>query len=554
MCHFNTGFTAGTRFAAFIASAEASNRPSLSPDCGVEVAIRCASEVLGREPGEQELELTNKLKDNWYSSAGDIASMSDEAAVVIGVPLKLKSTIASLLDTNVPPLPSVPLSAATIAALPNLDTAPVVGKLSEEPETSDWEHLSLEDRVCPPLNRFGYKFSEAPNATSRSRPEKYALGLSELTPLLNTEFHDLMRFGTQRFFGAQQDPIAVVTAEKYAAHLRGMLGWLHRVRGMPIQDLSLRSLIPSSDRDGVFLAFEYVQWLSTERGVGIRTELIAWRSLLHCAKFVHHKASNVLAGSGEKSYSDLGVVKEIRALINKARKTEKVSPRSSDETVKWLDWPEYLRVCRELKKECAGRKSDGTIPRPRKDIAWSLQKYLIFRILASVPDRQRTLRELEVGRTLVQEEDGRWCIRHGPSDYKTGRSYGERPPLVIDPTIYPELEIFLSTWRAELDPRHNFVFTQANGEPLTDKSLYKVYWATAYRIAGKRFTPHLVRDSCVTFLRKGNASERELEALALYMGHSVEMQRTSYDRRTKEEKVQPAVTLLESLGVLPADD
>ena len=34
-----------------------------------------------------------------------------------------------------------------------------------------------------------------------------------------------------------------------------------------------------------------------------------------------------------------------------------------------------------------------------------LQKYLIFAILSCVPDRQRTLRELELGRTLVKDGD-----------------------------------------------------------------------------------------------------------------------------------------------------
>lgn len=56
-------------------------------------------------------------------------------------------------------------------------------------------------------------------------------------------------------------------------------------------------------------------------------------------------------------------------------------------------------------------------------------------------DRQRTLRELEVGRTLFREPDGRWLIRHQAGDYKTGRTYGERPPLVIAPAIYPEVHL-----------------------------------------------------------------------------------------------------------------
>ena len=52
----------------------------------------------------------------------------------------------------------------------------------------------------------------------------------------------------------------------------------------------------------------------------------------------------------------------------------------------------------------------------------------------------------------------------------------------------------------------------------------------ACRITGKKTNPHLVRDSIVTYLRSTGASERELEALAIYMGHSLEMQRGTYDR------------------------
>ena len=73
---------------------------------------------------------------------------------------------------------------------------------------------------------------------------------------------------------------------------------------------------------------------------------------------------------------------------------------------------------------------------------------------------QRTLRELEVGRTLVRDREGRWVIRQGAGDYKTGRAYGERPPLLIDPAIYPELEAFMDKWRAYLEPQHGLLFTQ----------------------------------------------------------------------------------------------
>lgn len=61
-----------------------------------------------------------------------------------------------------------------------------------------------------------------------------------------------------------------------------------------------------------------------------------------------------------------------------------------------------MQLVQDLKQECAGLYSSGH-KRPRHMVAWSLQTYLIFAILSSVPDRQRTLRELQLGKTLVKE-------------------------------------------------------------------------------------------------------------------------------------------------------
>ena len=52
----------------------------------------------------------------------------------------------------------------------------------------------------------------------------------------------------------------------------------------------------------------------------------------------------------------------------------------------------------------------------------------------------------------------------------------------------------------------------------------------------------------VTHVRDSDASEKELEALALFMGHSLNMQRTSYDRRTMENKIAPAVQLIQNVN------
>ena len=139
-------------------------------------------------------------------------------------------------------------------------------------------------------------------------------------------------------------------------------------------------------------------------------------------------------------------------------------------------------------------------------------------------------------------------IRHTAKDYKTGKDYGERPPLLIPPTLSRALDAWADRWRAELSPAHDYFFTQKNGQPFSAESLYQTFSNTAWRLSGKKTNPHLIRDMVVTHLRSGDASERELEALAIYMGHSLTTQKTSYDRRTKAEKVAPAVALLQRMN------
>lgn len=78
------------------------------------------------------------------------------------------------------------------------------------------------------------------------------------------------------------------------------------------------------------------------------------------------------------------VIKELRSMVNQAKRRQKAAPRAVEEAHKWLDWPAYLKVVAELRKECAAKDSAGK-QRSRSAVAWSLQRYLIFAILSCVP-------------------------------------------------------------------------------------------------------------------------------------------------------------------------
>ena len=174
--------------------------------------------------------------------------------------------------------------------------------------------------------------------------------------------------------------------------------------------------------------------------------------------------------------------------------------------------------------------------------------YLLLAFFACIPDRQRTFRELALGSTLVKE-DGVWLVRHGPNDYKTGKSYGARPPLMITPELVPAIDNFIDKYRPSLRPNGDHFFAQVRtGNALTQDSVYQIVARSCFQYTGKKTNPHLLRDMIVTHVRESDASEKELEALALYMGHSINMQRSSYDRRTLQQKVAPAVSLLQKVN------
>jgi hypothetical protein len=284
-------------------------------------------------------------------------------------------------------------------------------------------------------------------------------------------------------------------------------------------------------------------------------------------KFRFSKESQSDPFSGRNTYDDIPLIVEVRKLHRDANKRQKLAPRSSDEKKKWISWPEYLHVVEQTKREVLAQideyqKLESSQLKYRKGdkkrkyniqqrlIAEAYTRYLVLAIFANIPDRQRTLRELEIGRTLIKDtETGVWMIKHGPDDYKTGKCYGERPAIHLMKELVPAIDDYIDNWRPALEPSTNFLLVQSKtGKPMTSDSIFQRVVRCCYKYAGKKVNPHLLRDILVTHVRETNASEKELEALALYMGHSIQMQRTSYDRRTLTSKIAPAVSLMLSVN------
>ena len=370
----------------------------------------------------------------------------------------------------------------------------------------------------------------------------------------------------------QESPIRNATASVYMRHAKLFLGWYHNVYTKErIQNkgsnqtacidpnvLSINDIFPNKDATTTQSIIDFILWLRKTRDISHSYEANMLRGLTKLLKFRFHKESQSDPSYGEKSFNDIPVVRELRKLHRDANRRQNISPRSSEEDRKWLDWNEYLIVVQKLKNDVQDEinvyvqkktmsKSDVTA---RRRIATKFQAYLILAFFSCVPDRQRTFRELEIGRSFLRDDKNNcWIIKHGPDDYKTGKTYGDRPPLVLTPELSPAIDDFLDRWRPSLDPTGDHFFVQPRtGNCLTQDSVYSIVARSCFKHTGKKTNPHLLRDMIVTHVRNTNASEKELEALALYMGHSISMQRNSYDRRTMEQKVAPAVELLRNVN------
>jgi len=426
--------------------------------------------------------------------------------------------------------------------------------------------------------------------------EHYNYGLpsdySTMYPRLAKELDDYYTFMTQPSTYSQESPIRDATAKVYLNHAKLFLGWCcQNTKGNENSDnsyenknvrdddqnetespdrknpdMSLFVVIPNKNKESANNIIRFVLWLRS-RDISVSYEANLLRGIIKLLKFRFAKESESDPLEGQNTFDDIPIIKEVRKLHRDANQRQRLAPRSSDESKKWITWKEYLGVTQNIKNEVLEltesyeklspskrRYGKGDIERIHSleqiRVAEAYQRYLILAILASVPDRQRTIRELEVGRTLMKDaESNCWVVKHGPADYKTGKHYGERPAMQLAEELTPSIDDFLENWRPALKPSTNVLLVQSKtGKPMTSNSIFKRVVRCCFKYTGKSVNPHLLRDIIVTHVRETDASEKELEALALYMGHSIQMQRSSYDRRTLSTKVAPAIKLMRSVN------
>lgn len=348
-----------------------------------------------------------------------------------------------------------------------------------------------------------YKEVTLTNTISRNR----TYSDNPLPPALKAELeHDYYEEFLIKPTPEAPTPLRAATAKTYLRHAKLFVQWYAATSDSVTNTTRLSDILNASgDEASVQCFWDFCAYLRTERAIAKSYEANLWRGLGKLLKYRHG--------------AEVPAIRLIRRWHREAQQAARKAPRSSNEDRKWLSWPQYLTVVQTCRAEYEALLEEATkkgedIALDRK-VAISLQRYLVLAVFATVPDRQRTIRELEIGSTLCQV-NGIWCIRHTSQKYKTGKTYGERPLLQLEP-ISADIDAFLNHWRSKLlcENQHNFLFLQVRtGRPLTQDSVYQLVGRACYEHTGQRTNPHLLRDMIVTHVRQSNqASEQELEAL-----------------------------------------
>jgi hypothetical protein len=426
-----------------------------------------------------------------------------------------------------------------------------------------------------------------PGTTGRSRQDQYGLEPELVTPALQAEMDALWEWMTNPApqYRDLQNVLAPEIALNRIAVIYRRFGWLVQCKQVPVMSLSLSQLVAFTPIKTAYdactsfeehrqieraaqrvaehtlqLEQEHLHWQTTERQVHPGTQRFEVEAVIDVAEFLYRDETDRFKG---KPYSDVPVMVLLRKQRQSLKKKAKGVPPAADMSLKWLDWDAFVRFVQQLESECLPYYNSG-LPRTLSAIARSIRRYLICALLCYLPpDRQRTLRELEVGKTLLQggfrpdgffqpSDSGQWYIWLGKGDYKTAATYGESMKQ-IPALLVPTLEDWLNRWRAVFQPTHNFVFTQENGKPYTKASTFSaIIRNAAYRLTGQLLHSHLIRHMLVTYLKRLKVAPELLQNVALAMHHSSETQ-DDYDERSVLEQVSPAQQLVLDLarGHLP---
>jgi hypothetical protein len=390
-----------------------------------------------------------------------------------------------------------------------------------------------------------------------------------------------------------------ITAELASGEITKLLGWLHK-KGEPLDGLTVEKIISVIDtRVNIYDFIKFEDFLITEgklrhkakneadktiklikdffleyEVLNSRTKQIYLGALITLVKYLYR---DITDESEASNYEDISVITKLRVFINKMPKQAK-----KIDTLP-LTWAEVLEVRERLRLEAnethiysdrnRGNKvrTERSQRRSKSAISASLMRFLVLSMLTVIPpDRQRTFRELRMGKTLKHglfteagftprtllpnSNNAKYYIHLMPEDYKTGGKYGEFIGEIpnIEFKDGSEFYDYLNRWIYEgyrevmlRGENHDFLFTTIRkGVLLDSKGMCRLVSHIFKNKTKITVNPHKLRHIFCSYLDEIQVSDKERDAAAFWMHHSTEMAKNIYTIRDIQEKLRPTSSLM----------
>lgn len=471
----------------------------------------------------------------------------------------------------------------------------------------------------------GYTYRDSiKKLTDWTNPEVYRLGVIEgdyINPTLQAEFENFDVYMRDVLKCKSQETRKRLTI----TCLCFLLGFLHRVKRIPLAELKFSLIIPVQNLDPDVRSFasydDYLKAkieagqsakLAAEKVVGFLYEYWNWRheesrelayktrntlinAVIRLAKYQYRDQTDRNFNS---NFEDVPIIQRLKVLNKDMEDAWNHIPTIEPEK-KMVPWPEVREVLECLRKEAdlterwrysKKNNKDYSVSRTNRSIAHSLQDFLIIAFFTLIPpDRQRTFRELEFGRTLrngiflnnkfifkekmKDPSAARWFIMLDPDDYKTGQTYKYWHSELPD-TCFPDGKTFyqyLDRWfypaelaanpvqewvkqdlynqRAVLNPLHPYCFTRkVSNKQFTESKMHTKVTRVFERFKLTSMGPHMLRHSFTTYLDEINATDEERKSAAYWMHNSVRTQEEVYTHTKQEIKLRAGIHLMERIN------
>ncbi|HIK15392.1 MAG TPA: hypothetical protein IGS53_08945 [Leptolyngbyaceae cyanobacterium M33_DOE_097] len=264
-----------------------------------------------------------------------------------------------------------------------------------------------------------------PKTTGHIRQDNYMLESERVTPVLQTQMDHLWSWMTDLSpqYKEMQNILCPNVALNRISVIYRFLGWLVRYKQVAWESLSLFQIIDFVLVKTAYAAAgsyeeerriernaqkaaeatlkrvnEFFSWQEKERYVSPRTLLFEIESFVDVAEWLYRDETNLFKGP---AYSDIPVMVLLKKLRKDLKKIARSAPPVADVALKWLEWDDFVRFVRQLEMECLPEYNSQKRRTPTA-IARSYRRFLACALLCYLPpDRQRTLRELQEGKTLV---------------------------------------------------------------------------------------------------------------------------------------------------------